>query len=77
MAHKTNPAPPALDRLARHRSGLAALSFAESTVVPLPLEVVVVPLMIGAPRRALTIALVIWLGCLAGASPFISLGCGC
>lgn len=57
-----------IDRLSKHRTGLAALSFAESTVVPIPLEVVVVPLMVGHPARALLIALWIWLGCLAGAS---------
>lgn len=57
-------------RLAESRRGLAALSFAESTVVPIPLETVVVPLMVGHPRRAMTIAIAIWIGCLAGASLF-------
>lgn len=61
-------------RLARHRSGLAALSFAESTVVPIPLETVVAPLMIGHPKRSLSIAFSIWLGCLAGASLFYFVG---
>jgi membrane protein YqaA with SNARE-associated domain len=61
-------------RLARHRTGLAALSFAESTVVPVPLETVVAPLMVGHHRQAWTIALVIWLGCLAGASAFYLVG---
>ena len=70
----THPAPDLLHRLARHRAGLAAASFAESTVVPLPLETVVLPLMVGHPRRALTIALAIWLGCLAGAALFYGLG---
>lgn len=63
-----------LDRLARHRTGLAALSFAESTVVPIPLETVVAPLMVGHPKRALGIALAIWLGCLAGALVFFLIG---
>lgn len=61
-------------RLARHRSGLAALSFAESTVVPIPLETVVAPLMVGHHRHATTIALAIWIGCLAGASLFYFVG---
>jgi membrane protein YqaA with SNARE-associated domain len=63
-----------LDRLARHRTGLAAISFAESTVVPIPLETIVVPLMVGHPRRALSIALSIWSGCLVGAALFYALG---
>lgn len=61
-------------RLARSRLGLGALSFAESTVVPVPLEAVVVPLMIGHPRRSIWIALIIWLGCLAGATLFYFVG---
>jgi membrane protein YqaA with SNARE-associated domain len=61
-------------RLARHRTGLAALSFAESTVVPIPLETVVAPLMVGHHRRAWTIALAIWLGCLGGATLFYFAG---
>jgi membrane protein YqaA with SNARE-associated domain len=63
-----------LDRLSRHRTGLAAMSFAESTVVPIPLETVVVPLMVGHPRRALGIALAIWIGCLVGALAFFFIG---
>lgn len=59
-----------IDRLSRHRTGLAAISAAESTVVPIPLETVIAPLMVGHPRRALGIALWVWLGCLAGASLF-------
>lgn len=62
------------ERLARHRTGLAALSFAESTVVPIPLEAVVAPLMVGHHRQATTIAVSIWLGCLLGASLFYGLG---
>ncbi|ABV95611.1 hypothetical protein Dshi_3883 (plasmid) [Dinoroseobacter shibae DFL 12 = DSM 16493] len=61
-------------RLARHRTGLAAMSFAESTVVPIPLETIVAPLMVGEHRHATTIALAIWLGCLAGATLFFGLG---
>lgn len=59
-----------LTRLARHRTGLAAMSFAESTVVPIPLETIVAPLMVGHPAQALRIALSIWIGCLLGASVF-------
>lgn len=59
-----------MHRLARHRTGLAALSFAESTVVPIPLETIVIPLMVGHPRQAISIATAIWIGCLAGASLF-------
>lgn len=62
------------ERLARHRSGLAALSFAESTVVPIPLETIVAPLMVGHHRHSTTIALSIWLGCLVGAALFYLVG---
>jgi membrane protein YqaA with SNARE-associated domain len=62
------------ERLARHRTGLAALSFAESTVVPIPLETVVAPLMVGHHRHSTTIAVAIWLGCLAGAALFYFVG---
>ncbi|HEY9040527.1 MAG TPA: hypothetical protein VIN05_16485 [Roseovarius sp.] len=61
-------------RLSRNKRGLAALSFAESTIVPVPLETIVVPLMVGHPRRALRIALAIWLGCLIGATLFYGVG---
>lgn len=61
-------------RLSHSAFGLAGLSFAESTVVPIPLETVVVPLMVGHPRRALKIALAIWLGCLVGATLFYGVG---
>lgn len=61
-------------RLARHRTGLAALSFAESTVVPIPLETIVVPLMVGQHRHSMTIAFSIWVGCLLGASLFYFVG---
>lgn len=61
-------------RLARHRRGLAALSMAESTVVPIPLETIVAPLMVGHHREALGIATAIWLGALVGASAFYVIG---
>lgn len=50
------------------------MSFAESTVVPVPLETVVAPLMVGHHRRAITIATAIWIGCLAGAALFYWIG---
>ncbi len=62
------------DRLSRSKLGLALLSVAESTALPIPLEAIVVPLMVGHQRRALRIALVIWLGCLIGASLFYAAG---
>ena len=62
------------DRLAHHRTGLAALSFAESTIVPIPLEALVVPLMIGHPKRSIAIATVIWIGCIVGASLLYAVG---
>jgi len=62
------------ERLARHRTGLAGLSFAESTLVPIPLEMVVAPLMVSEHRHSTTIALAIWLGCLVGASLFYFVG---
>ncbi|MFX0543698.1 YqaA family protein [Roseovarius sp. S4756] len=62
------------DRLSNSKAGLALLSFAESTVLPIPLEAIVVPLMVGHPHRALRIALIIWLGCLVGASVFYLVG---
>ncbi|MBF9028865.1 hypothetical protein HKCCE3408_00535 [Rhodobacterales bacterium HKCCE3408] len=63
-----------LNRLSRYWTGLGAISFAESTFLPIPLEVLVAPLMIGHPPRALSIAAVIWLGCLVGASAFYFVG---
>lgn len=71
---QTNTSRDWLDRLSRHRTGLATLSFAESTIVPIPLETVVAPLMVGHPRRALTIAAAIWIGCLIGATVFYIIG---
>jgi len=61
-------------RLADHKTGLAALSFAESTLIPVPLEALVVPLMIGHPQRSLAIATFIWIGCVVGASLFYAVG---
>ena len=52
------------------RRKLALASFLESTFVPVPLEVLVVPLMVAHPRSALRIAWAIWGGCLLGATVF-------
>lgn len=62
------------DRLSQSRIGLYFLSFAESTVMPIPLETLVAPLMIGHPRRSVVIAIVIWLGSLTGAALFYGIG---
>ncbi|MEM6383044.1 MAG: hypothetical protein AAF739_10240 [Pseudomonadota bacterium] len=61
-------------KLANSRWGLSALSAVESTVLPIPMEAVAIPLMIGHPVRALRIALFMWLGCLVGAVAFYVLG---
>lgn len=63
--------------LVRERAGklrLAAASFLESTVVPIPLEVLVIPLMTAHPKRAISIAHAILAGCLVGAFLFYWLG---
>ncbi|RED12983.1 YqaA family protein [Pontivivens insulae] len=56
------------------RRKLALASFLESTIVPIPLEILVAPLMVANPKRAWSIAVVIWLGCLVGATLFYALG---
>lgn len=53
--------------LAETRLGLGLASFLESTVVPIPLELLVAPLMVMHPQRAWRIAAVIWVGCILGA----------
>ncbi len=55
------------------RRKLALASFLESTVVPVPLEVLVAPLMFAHPRNALRVATAIWIGCLIGALVFYGL----
>lgn len=61
-------------RLAGSNVGIALLSAGESTVVPIPLEAVIVPLMVGYPRRAWAIATAALVGCLIGASLFYLVG---
>lgn len=63
-----------LERLAHHKTGLTGLSVAESTFLPIPLETLVVPLMVGHPARATAIALWIWLGALIGGAILFALG---
>lgn len=55
-----------ITRFAENRLGLATLSAMESTVLPIPLEAVLVPLMVGRPGHALRIGLWALLGCLIG-----------
>ena len=57
-------------RLTRSRRGMAGLftaSVAETTVVPVPMEAVIVPMMLADRRRIWRIAAVTLAGCLAGA----------
>jgi len=55
-------------RRTRHKTKLLFLgSFLESTVVPVPIEVVLIPYMAAEPRRIWRIATVTLLGCLLGA----------
>jgi membrane protein YqaA with SNARE-associated domain len=61
------------DALAQEEAGkrrLAALSFLEATILPIPLETVIAPLMAAHPKRAYSIAAAIFAGCLAGALVF-------
>lgn len=48
--------------------GIAAASFAESTIVPIPIEALAVPLMASRPERAMRWAWALLLGSLLGAS---------
>lgn len=60
-------------RLVSEDAGLRALgaaSFLESTIVPIPLETLVAPLMAAHPRRAYSVATAILIGCLIGALLF-------
>ncbi|MGF1551734.1 MAG: YqaA family protein [Paracoccaceae bacterium] len=65
------------DALVHEEAGkrrLALASFLESTIVPIPLETLVVPLMVANPERAWRIAHAIFAGCLVGALMFYVLG---
>jgi membrane protein YqaA with SNARE-associated domain len=60
-----------LDRLIHGRhtgTGVFLASMAETTFVPIPIEVILIPLMVGDRRRAPRYALLALAGCLVGAS---------
>ncbi|UOM33055.1 YqaA family protein [Acuticoccus sp. I52.16.1] len=61
-------------RLAHSEVGVTALSLGESTVVPIPLEAVILPLMLAWPRRSWAIATAALVGALIGASLFYAVG---
>ena len=61
-------------RLAHSRIGLVVLAFGEATFVPLPIEALVAPLMVAYPKRAMAMAVLLWLGNLAGALAFYVIG---
>jgi membrane protein YqaA with SNARE-associated domain len=61
-------------RLAESRIGVAVLSFLESTVVPIPLETIIAPLMVSYTARAITIATAALVGCLLGSAVFYWVG---
>lgn len=61
-------------RLAENRVGLAVLSALESTVLPIPLEAVLIPLMVSRPSHAIRIGLWALLGCLVGSLALFGAG---
>ncbi len=73
-AAEDNPVSRGSERLANSRVGVGVLSMGESTVVPIPLEAIIMPLMIAWPRRAWSIAAAALVGCLIGSSIFYVLG---
>ena len=66
--------PPWVGRLAGSRLGIGALSAMESTVVPTPLEAILVPLMVSHPRSSWTIAGAALAGSVLGATLFYFVG---
>lgn len=60
--------------LAGSRLGIGLLSALESTIVPIPFEAILVPLMVSHPGRSWAIALAAWLGSVVGATLFYFLG---
>ncbi len=56
------------ERLAHGRLGIAVLSVLESTIVPVPLETLLAPVMISYPQRAWVLALMATIGALIGAT---------
>ncbi|TDL90836.1 YqaA family protein [Meridianimarinicoccus aquatilis] len=61
-------------RLAHSRIGIIVLSALESTVLPVPLEAILIPVMVARPTRALQIGLAALIGCVLGGLVFYSLG---
>lgn len=61
-------------RMANSKAGIGVLSFGESTVVPIPLEAIILPLMVAWPKRAWAVALAALVGCVLGASLFYFVG---
>lgn len=61
-------------RLARSKLGVGLLSVGESTVVPIPLETILLPVMVAWPRRAIPIALIATLGAVIGSALFYLAG---
>lgn len=53
---------------------MGVLSFLESTVLPVPIEALAVPLMVGHPARAMALAGILWIGCILGATCFYLAG---
>lgn len=62
------------ERLAESRVGIAVLSMMESTVVPIPLEALIAPLMVSYTARAISIATAALIGCLLGSAIFYWVG---
>ncbi len=63
-----------MERMAENRRGIALLSALESTFVPIPLETILVPLMIGSRKSAWSLAAAALAGCLVGALVFYAVG---
>lgn len=63
-----------IDRLARNHLGIALLSALESTFLPIPLEAILAPLMVGRRRAAWGIAAAALVGCIAGSVALFAAG---
>lgn len=61
-------------RLANSRVGIVILSALEATVLPVPLEAVLIPVMVARPSRALQLGLAAVIGCVLGGLIFYGLG---
>lgn len=66
---KAAPELPAwVDAFAQSRAGIMVLSVMESSVLPIPLEAILIPLMVSRPRRAMPLALWALIGCVLGSA---------